>query len=1195
LEQVIKHSINSVENLVHLPTFARYILKNKLDSWVDVQIKYLREFNVPLLQKFTALPESEFVNITKKSSVEYLTSLSKNKAREEIENSIRNWRENQLPNIDKEEIKKEDISLISFIRKKTFLHFIPEYTSDNEHTIALIQEVDLCIFYSESEATDTYIDLLKKRISEHTHFIEKINKTSPSAIYVFDIINNKGVYESDKVASIFGYNQKELNQKGLSAMEELIHPDDKEIIRKHMQEMQYAEDGEIKSYKYRLLYKGAYKWIRHYESVFKRTPEGRVWQLIVTALDVDKEKKIAEQLKQSEMLYKQAQSLAHLGNWYWDIKTDNLQWSDELYRIYELEPGTPISNLSMQAHNHPDDQPMINKAIKQSLETLQPYDFYYRVELPGGTKKTLHVKGQPEKDKEGKCCKLHGTVQDVTERENLLDQLKSIEFQYKQAEEMVSMGNWNYNPVNGEINWTDQLYKIYGMEPKSENITLEKFFSFIHPEDIEVVLEDHELLGKVKILDRTFRIITRKGQMKTLRSIAQSQYDDSGKLIKIIGTERDITERQSLIDRLKHSEDLFNQAQSLAHIGNWSWDFRTEKLIWSDELYRIFGLLPESRRMDFKTYVSLLHPTDRAMVKETVEESIKTKKPYQFYHKILLKDGTVKVVHSRGSVSLDKQDKPYELVGTAQDVTEQHRIQQELKDNQNFIRKITDAAPSIISSYNIKTGKYAYISGGLTKLLGYNVAEVLQKGTAFFNDIIHPDDMEEVMNKHLKALEEANADPSNNSMIVEFTYRMRHRDGMYKWFQTYGTIFDRNEEGHVENILNISHDITDRITAEERIAEQDLFIQHLADASPTILYLFDVQKNSIAYVNKEIFFVLGYTTDEIIGMGAKVIPTLYHPEEYALLPQRRESDRSFQHRNSMIQYECRIRHKNKEWKWMLTREVIFKTDDAGKPLQILGAALDITNRKEMERSIVNNSHQLEQSNASLEEFAYVASHDLKEPLRKISTFGDRLINTQLDRLNEDGKIYLNKIVDASQRMQTMINDLLSISLISGDRSFQIYSLQTILEDAMQALEIKIEQKNALIIGESLPEANIVPSQFRQLFQNLLSNSLKFAKDDVQPVVKITSKYISAEETAPYQLAHNGRCLRVVFEDNGIGFEEEYAGKIFQIFQRLHGRSHYEGTGIGLAICKKIAEHHGGIIYALGKPNEGSVFTIVLPA
>ncbi|MBD0295955.1 MAG: hypothetical protein ICV84_12260, partial [Flavisolibacter sp.] len=206
-----------------------------------------------------------------------------------------------------------------------------------------------------------------------------------------------------------------------------------------------------------------------------------------------------------------------------------------------------------------------------------------------------------------------------------------------------------------------------------------------------------------------------------------------------------------------------------------------------------------------------------------------------------------------------------------------------------------------------------------------------------------------------------------------------------------------------------------------------------------------------------------------------------------------------------------------------------------------------------------------------------------------------LMATQSEHLNNEGKIYLRKIVEASQRMQTMINDLLSISMITGDRSFEPCNLNAILEDAMQALEFKIEQKNAIIKADPLPKANIVPSQFRQLFQNLLSNSLKFVQEDVQPIINIRHSYCTPEEVEKYGVAKSNKYHKIDIIDNGIGFEEEYAGKIFAIFQRLHGRSEYEGTGIGLAICKKIVEHHGGAIYATSEPNKGATFTIILPA
>ena len=280
---------------------------------------------------------------------------------------------------------------------------------------------------------------------------------------------------------------------------------------------------------------------------------------------------------------------------------------------------------------------------------------------------------------------------------------------------------------------------------------------------------------------------------------------------------------------------------------------------------------------------------------------------------------------------------------------------------------------------------------------------------------------------------------------------------------------------------------------------------------------------------------------------------------------------------------------------MLVREVVFKTGAGGRPTQILGAALDINRRKEVERDLVQKSLQLEQSNSSLEEFAYVASHDLKEPLRKISTFGDRLVALQREDAKPEEKLFLKKIVDASQRMQTMINDILSISMISGNKSFQNYSLKSIFEETLQTLEYKIEQKNAIITVDNLPAVSIVPAQFRQLFQNLLSNSLKFMKEGVQPHITIRHSFLKPDELGDFSLQPASQYLQIEFEDNGIGFENEYSGKIFQIFHRLHGRAEYEGSGIGLAICKKIVEHHGGVIFATGQPDEGAIFTIILPA
>ena len=1005
----------------------------------------------------------------------------------------------------------------------------------------------------------------------------------------WDLVS-KNTHVSDQLLKI-------LEIEGLSDMQEflaLVHPADRDKLTQAIQAAIHHTGIYECEYRFMGREKEKVIWSRgkvHYQDNVPVKIKG-------TLIDVTERNQMLEQLRKSEELYKQAQALSHIGHFTLDLKTRRITFTEELNRIYELEPDQQEFDYdSITSMRDPEDNSNARERIKHTIKTKEPFNFYYKIITRKGTKKTLHALGRGIYDESGAIVQLVGTVQDVTERHQLVQRLQKSEWLYKQAEVLANMGNWNWDMKSNKLEWSDQLYKIYGLAPQSEEMTIDRFLSFVHPDDRTTIKEEIEKGYPHDYEDYTFRIIAHGGEEKILRSIAIVQRDANGNIISIIGSEQDITEHQRLVTQLQQNELLYMQAQALAHVGNWGWQVKKNTIMWSDELYRIYGLEPQSEPINYETYLSFLHPDDREAVQAKVQQALTTGEPWNIVHRIIWRDGSQHTVYATGEVVQHEQQEPVLLIGTSQDITQQQAYEKQLAEQQKFIQKIADATPSILAAYNIHTGQYVFINGAVRKLLGYEPESILQEGISFFIRLVHPDDLPKIMARNNEAIQHFN-EPSykeGNDVIVEFEYRMKHANGEWRWFHTFGTIFDRNSKGEIEHVLNISMDVTDRMQAEERLAEQEHFIKHIADASPTILYLFDVEQNCFVYINREIFFVLGYTTDEILHMGAAANQQLYHPEDFHLLPERQGSGKKFQQMGSMIQYECRMKHKNDSWRWLLVREIAFKTDESGRIQQVLGAALDINQRKEMERSLLYNAFQLEQSNASLEEFAYVASHDLKEPLRKISTFGDRLVTTQLDRLTPDGKIYLNKIVDASQRMQTMISDLLSISMISGNRSFENYSLQKILDDALQTLEYKIEQKNALIQSDPLPEANIIPSQFRQLFQNLLSNSLKFAKEEVQPVITITHRFLKPEELPEVKLSESPHYHKIEFIDNGIGFENEFAGKIFAIFQRLHGRSEYEGTGIGLAICKKIVEHHGGVIYASGVPDKGATFTIILPA
>jgi PAS domain S-box-containing protein len=1320
VEIAVKNHLE-ITNLRHLPGFAAFLLDNHLDAYIQEQLRLSREINLPLLKFLESLPEEKVREIANATSVEFLTYLANNKAKDQVASSLQRWLSNQLPVIKKEEVVAEDITLVNYMRKQVLLHFIPFYTTDIIETIELIKEIDRFILASETVSTNAYMQLLKNDIREQLHFNEKITDTSPGIIYVFDLIEKKEIYSNKKLEELFGYSREEIKRTGTSVLSQIIHPDDVESLNEYVKNFSTAGDGEVRSTEYRLKdQQNNYRWIRTYETVFKRNDKGIPLQIIGIALDINDEKqtaeelqyreeqlleaqelaevgsyewnvigdtskqtpqlekilelgrgrgvekfmdhvhvgdrlrveealqkafketgiydcefrynihgkekilwsrgkviskdgqavgmngtvmdvterhKIFERLQRSEELYKQAEALTHIGNYEWDLIGKKLTWTEELYRIYGLEFKQEITNEEVAALHHPEDVEHIRNQLGHAAENLTPFDFYYRIITKQGNEKILHVRGEVLADpKDGKPYKMLGTVQDVTEKQTLIRNLKHNEQLYKQAEAIAHLGNWTWNIGENRIEWTEELYRIYGVNPGTETIDYDRYLSFIHPDDIHKVESTiQKCLETHQPYDYYHRIILKNGTIKTIHSKGEALLDKNGIPYKLVGTAQDATERQALIQNLQRSDALYKQAQAIAHIGNWTYHFSNHKMTWSDELFRIYGLEPQSVELTREAFISLIHPDDRITIQEFLTQALTNAHPFELYHRNQWEDGTIRTVHVKGEVLLDEKDNVIGIFGTTQDVTEQQFIEQQLRENQNFIQKIADATPSIITSYNVNTGKYRFVSKGLEQLLGYKPEQVMEEGVAFFAGLIHPDDIGPVMEKNRNALEAANTyGKRENSTIVEFKYRMRHKTGNYRWFHTFGTIFDRNADGNVENVLNISIDISERMEAEQKILEQEYFIKHIADASPTILYLFDVKSGCVLYINKEIDSVLGYVPDEIIAFGNRAIPELYHPSDATKMKDRLHEYNDPELPKSLFQFECRMKHKNGEWRWLLVREIVFKRTLDGKISEVLGAALDITERREMEEKLFHQTLELQQSNKSLEEYAYVASHDLKEPLRKISTFGDRLFSTNHAALDNEGRNYLEKIISSSKRMQQMINDLLSVSMITGNKEFEMFSLKTILDDVVQTLDYKIEENQAVIKSDELPQAHIVPSQFRQLFQNLLSNSLKFTREGVIPQITITHKYLTPAEVTTYNLSKANKYMQINFKDNGIGFDKQFTEKIFTIFQRLHTRSEYEGTGIGLAICRRITENHGGTIIARGEPNKGSIFTIIIP-
>jgi light-regulated signal transduction histidine kinase (bacteriophytochrome) len=279
-----------------------------------------------------------------------------------------------------------------------------------------------------------------------------------------------------------------------------------------------------------------------------------------------------------------------------------------------------------------------------------------------------------------------------------------------------------------------------------------------------------------------------------------------------------------------------------------------------------------------------------------------------------------------------------------------------------------------------------------------------------------------------------------------------------------------------------------------------------------------------------------------------------------------------------------------------------KSGDYNTPANTSSTEPDLYDYKQMvlekekfQKILENKVKELDRSNKELEEFAYIASHDLQEPLRKITSFSERLKEKLPANLEPEVQLYLNRMLAATDNMRTLIDNLLEFSRTSRiSEPFVKTDLNNIISEVRADLELKIEETSTNIKTDILPIVDAIPMQMRQLFTNLFTNAIKFKGEASTPEIEIKSSALTDEDKEANHLRQNTNYYRIIVKDHGIGFDQEFSMKIFQIFQRLHGKAEYPGSGIGLAICKKIVENHSGRIFAQSEPDKGAEFFILLP-
>lgn len=399
----------------------------------------------------------------------------------------------------------------------------------------------------------------------------------------------------------------------------------------------------------------------------------------------------------------------------------------------------------------------------------------------------------------------------------------------------------------------------------------------------------------------------------------------------------------------------------------------------------------------------------------------------------------------------------------------------------------------------------------------------------------------------------------------------------------------RNSDGMVEGILAVGIDVSEQVLSRKKIEQSQQELNEMANAVPQLVWMANPDGKVLYYNNRVTEFAGAHQLED----GHWHWHGLLHPEDLATT--EKAWNKALE-TGTVYQMEHRIQMKDGSYRWFLSRALPHKDED-GNIKKWFGSATDIHTAKEyaslLEVEVIKRTKELkelnqnlQQSNHELQQFAHVASHDLKEPLRKIKTFTSRMVEDTGNVFTERSKTYVSKINSATDRMFAMIEGVLNYSVINAsEQKIEPVNLNQVMKNIEIDLELLISQKNATIQYHDLPVVEGSSVLLYQMLYNLVNNSLKFSRPDVNPAIHLSSSAIDINEKQGAQIR---------LDDNGIGFEQEYAEKIFESFARLNSKDRYEGTGLGLSLCKRIVERHGGTITAQGQPGKGATFLINLP-
>ncbi len=603
-----------------------------------------------------------------------------------------------------------------------------------------------------------------------------------------------------------------------------VHPEDSEGIVAKWRAC--LATGEVFEYETRVRRAdGEYRWMFH-RKVPLRDANGNIVKWYGSSLDIEERKtaeeqlrRNAEELQRSEFYLAEGQRLAHTGSWAWNVRTDVLFWSEEIFRVYgySSQETAPAWEQFLK-RVHPEDRAQIEQRAKMEASGKEGTESHgdFRIVLPDGTVRYLHSVAHPVAHS-GEVTEVIGTVMDVTEHELLTQELRRREAYLAEAQKLSHTGSFGWKPDAGEIVWSDETYRIFEYD-RAVKPTIDSVTQRVHPQDRADFLKviDGASRGATDF-EHTYRLLLPDGRVKHVHAIAHALQDASGNR-EFVGAVTDITERTTAEEALRSSEAYLAEAQRLSQTGSWAWNPATNKNSYeSEEFIRVLGYDPRAPLPSFEEFIQRVHPDDRAANREHFEKAIRDQVDFEFEYRIVHPDKGVRDIHVVGHPVLSTSGHLVEFVGTVIDVTERKQAEEELRRSEMELRQMLDLAPQVIAVYGPHNERL-YANRVALDYIGLSLEEWQQasdRGVYF-----HPDDRKRVLDSFDRAF--------SSGSVEEMELRLRKGDGTYRWFFT-RCVPLRDEKGQIKRFYAASIDIDDRKRAEERLQQENVALREEID------------------------------------------------------------------------------------------------------------------------------------------------------------------------------------------------------------------------------------------------------------------------------------------------------------------------------------------------------------------------------